>query len=365
MGAGKTTCMIAMAKWLTYRGLRCGLITNDQADGLVDTALALAGVEGGAGQAVRQVTGGCFCCHANELGKALLELDEEVRPNIFIAEPVGSCTDLVATVLLPLKEIYHGNLAAAPMSVVVDSRRLHDMVLKKLSKTSKLNFSRDVRYIYLKQLEEADIIILNKKDLLNGGEMTRLINKLSMDWPRKKIIQVSARSGEGMDDWFSLVLDSESSTPESLLNIDYQRYGKGEALLGWFNARLRLNNGPWEIDGDEFLEGLANNIKKRLQENGIEIAHFKMSLRSDENDKVGTSGLAVVNVVRNDSPAEISLRMKARVKAGEILINLRAEGAPQMLKRIVLNEIKELPLSLENVTAFKPAKPVPIYRVTA
>lgn len=105
--AGKTTRVALPAKFLTGRDIGCFLITNDLLDKLVDTALALAEVESGAAEAVRQAAGGCFCCQVNEPGRVLRELDETARPNVFIAEPVGSCTDLVATVLLPLKDIYH------------------------------------------------------------------------------------------------------------------------------------------------------------------------------------------------------------------------------------------------------------------
>ncbi len=40
LGAGKTTSILRFAHWLTARGLRVGLVTNDQGGGLVDTALA-------------------------------------------------------------------------------------------------------------------------------------------------------------------------------------------------------------------------------------------------------------------------------------------------------------------------------------
>ena len=37
LGAGKTTAMLRLAELLSARGLRVGLITNDQSRGLVDT----------------------------------------------------------------------------------------------------------------------------------------------------------------------------------------------------------------------------------------------------------------------------------------------------------------------------------------
>jgi len=40
LGAGKTTTVLRLAAWLQARGRKVGVVTNDQAAGLVDTALA-------------------------------------------------------------------------------------------------------------------------------------------------------------------------------------------------------------------------------------------------------------------------------------------------------------------------------------
>src|SRR5688500_18407400 len=88
LGAGKTTAVLALAETLTESGRRVGLITNDQSVGLVDTALAEA-----SGFPVEEITGGCFCCRFTSLTEAADRLQESSAPNVFIAEPVGSCTD--------------------------------------------------------------------------------------------------------------------------------------------------------------------------------------------------------------------------------------------------------------------------------
>src|SRR6186713_1163458 len=93
LGAGKTTAVAALAHWLTKQGLRVGLITNDQGSELVDTAMLRA-----RGFSTEEIPGGCFCCRFNSLVDAASKLTEATRPAVFIAEPVGSCTDLVATV---------------------------------------------------------------------------------------------------------------------------------------------------------------------------------------------------------------------------------------------------------------------------
>src|SRR6187401_3347015 len=95
LGAGKTTAVAALAQRLTQQGLRVGLITNDQGSELVDTAMLRA-----RGFATEEIPGGCFCCRFNSLVDAASKLTDTSRPDVFIAEPVGSCTDLVVRSLI-------------------------------------------------------------------------------------------------------------------------------------------------------------------------------------------------------------------------------------------------------------------------
>src|SRR5689334_18219064 len=104
LGAGKTTAVAQLAAKLHAQGLRVGLITNDQGNGLVDTSVLRA-----RGFATEEIPGGCFCCRFNSLLDAARKLTAASRPDVFIAEPVGSCTDLVATVTYPLRRIYTSN----------------------------------------------------------------------------------------------------------------------------------------------------------------------------------------------------------------------------------------------------------------
>src|SRR5438093_2448368 len=118
LGAGKTTAVAQLAQRLTAQGLRVGLITNDQGSELVDTAMLRS-----RGFSTEEITGGCFCCRFNTLTDAAQRLTDSTRPDVFIAEPVGSCTDLVATVTYPLRRIYGDSFTIAPLSVLVDPIR--------------------------------------------------------------------------------------------------------------------------------------------------------------------------------------------------------------------------------------------------
>ena len=183
LGAGKTTSVAALAQHLSDAGQTVGLITNDQGRELVDTAMLRS-----KGFATEEIPGGCFCCRFNSLVDAAAKLTESTRPDIFIAEPVGSCTDLVATVTYPLRRIYGEEFSVAPLSVLVDPVRASRI----FGLAEGGQFSEKVTYIYRKQLEEADLIVVNKTDLLDSDALTALSANLAEEFPRAEILQISA-----------------------------------------------------------------------------------------------------------------------------------------------------------------------------
>lgn len=158
LGAGKTTAVAELAKKLTAQGLRAGIITNDQGRNLVDTAMLRA-----KGFQTEEIPGGCFCCRFNSLVDAASKLSAETRPDVLIAEPVGSCTDLVATVTYPLRRIYGESFSVAPVSVLLDPVR----AARIFGAEKGAAFSDKVRYIFTKQVEEADIVVVNKCDMVD------------------------------------------------------------------------------------------------------------------------------------------------------------------------------------------------------
>src|SRR6266436_2005194 len=261
LGAGKTTAVARLAEKLRGDGLRVGLITNDQGNQLVDTAMLASH-----GFAVEEIAGGCFCCRFNSLMEAAKKLSAETRPDVFIAEPVGSCTDLVATVTYPLRRIYGNDFTIAPLSVLVDPVR----ALRVFGLAEGATFSDKVRYIYRKQLEEADLIVINKCDLLPPARLQLLRQELHQRFPRTESLEVSARNGTGLEDWFERIL-AASQTPRPTMEVDYEVYAEGEALLGWLNATVQLSCST-PFDGNLVLKQLAGEIQRCLEGRGAQVA---------------------------------------------------------------------------------------------
>ena len=353
LGAGKTTALLRFAEYLTSRNRRVGLITNDQSSGLVDTALV-----GSHGYPVQEITGGCFCCRFNTLTAAAERLTEAVKPDAFLAEPVGSCTDLRASVQYPLRRMYGDDYRIAPLSVLVDPLR----ALRVLGVEPGKSFSSKVLYVYGKQLEEADIIVINKSDLLTPERRASIEESLRKTYPAAEIFCVSARTGMGLEKWFERVVNSGTGTGEAP-SVDYDLYAEGEALLGWLNGTFHITS-PGRFDGNGFLFDLTREVTGRLA-GRPEVAHFKVVLTPDEEG----GDIAVLNLVGSDREAEMSHKLQDDLTSGELIVNLRAEADPDSLRAAVIESLAAASVranaraEVVHTEHFRPARPVPTYRM--
>ena len=178
LGAGKTTTIARLARHYTDQGLRVGLVTNDQAYGLVDTQTLRA-----QGFDVGEVPGACFCCKFDDLVETAASLGADAQPDLILTEPVGSCTDLMATVLRPLNHLFGDRYELGPLAVLCKPE--HG---RKILGGGSGGFSPQAAYIFLKQLEEAQLLVLNKVDRLSETEQAELIDLLHQRFPNKKIV---------------------------------------------------------------------------------------------------------------------------------------------------------------------------------
>ncbi|MFQ5877843.1 MAG: GTP-binding protein [Acidobacteriota bacterium] len=353
LGSGKTTALLRLALHFTRTGMRAGLITNDQAADLVDTGtLRVRGFR------VEEVAGGCFCCRFDELARAVDRLRETERPQVLLGEPVGSCTDLVATVINPMKRIYGAAYAVAPYSVLVDPGRAEQMFLR----PGFGGFSSKVAYIFRKQIEEADAIVLNKVDLLKGAGAGAIEAALRSEFPDKRLLRVSALTGEGFGAWLELLGAPPGSTRRTI-DLDYDLYAEGEAELGWLNATASVA-GADGFRGDDLVLDLLSHLGRGLASEGLEPAHLKV-LFADE-----AGGAALASLVRSGEGGRLSRSIGRPSRAGTLTVNARAHAAPATLRRRVEAALGDIGsrhpvlIRIDRLAEFRPARPVPVHRDT-
>src|SRR3954471_14320736 len=218
LAAEKTTAIARLARHYQTHGKRFGVVTNDQAHDLVDTnALRSQGL------AVEEVPGACFCCRFDDLVGRVSSLQSSERPDVILAEPVGSCTDLVATVIQPLKDLYAGQFTVAPYAVLFKPSHGTRILLDQPAG----GFSPKAAYIFKKQLEEADAVLINRSDELTPAEQDELTRLVGERFPGTPVLRVSAQTGAGFDKLLEL-LDQTGAFGRKILDIDYDTYAEGE-----------------------------------------------------------------------------------------------------------------------------------------
>ncbi|MGF1448570.1 MAG: GTP-binding protein [Opitutales bacterium] len=354
LGAGKTSLLASAATRLAARGQRVGLITNDQAMNLVDTATLEA-----AGFRVGEVSGGCFCCKFDTLLQALQQLGEAVAPDYFLCEPVGSCTDLVATVAAPLRTYFADRYAVAPATALVDPARLARLT----GPLGERPFPESVFYIFRKQLEEADCLLLSQADRHDPVLLRNLTHKLRAEFPDRHVQTISTVTGEGIDRWLNQVTDPAATPGLRMPEVDYEVYAEGEGMLGWLNATVGLKA---KSDSDGLAHGRAffARLIACLLAEGAEIAHAKAYLATRAQ---------CLRLNRIDRRADFTQQRdhgRARMSPGEALleINVRALTSPQVLRTHLQAQLQSsqagagVRFELKAMAAFRPAAPQPTHR---
>jgi hypothetical protein len=186
---------------------------------------------------------------------------------------------------------------------------------------------------------------------------------LRRTYPSAEILRVSARTGEGLDQWFERIAGADSDTRVAPA-VDYDLYAEGEALLGWFNGTFHLT-GSTQFDGNKFLQELARELSSRLAPEHPEVAHFKVVLTPDDDD----GDIAVLNLVGSDRTAEMSHTLRGALVSGELIVNLRAEADPEFLRNAAIDSVTSVAsragthAEAVHTEHFRPARPVPTYRM--
>jgi hypothetical protein len=333
LGSGKTTLILAAAQELERRGVRSAIILNDQGEALVDSSYAaLNGINSG------EVTGGCFCCKLSDLIRVMGELRAH-SPEVIFAEPVGSCTDISATILHPLLE-YHDEYRLAPFTVLVDPERANALLHP--------DADPDLSFLFHKQLQEADLVCFTKSDLHS-------------DYPAisaQHVRQISARTGQGVAAWLDEILSGNLRVGTEILDIDYEQYARAEAALVWLNLQVSIE--PNIACSPAMLLGpLLDHLDAKFMENDVSIVHLKAIIDSP------TGFLKAAMCANGQQPAVEGALDASPASKHDLLVNLRALGPAAQVREIVEHELDQIDGKLTglHIDCFHPAAPKPERRM--
>ena len=334
LGSGKTTLILAAAQELERRGIRSAIVLNDQGNELVDTGYVTRNrMRSG------EVTGGCFCCKLSDLIRVMGELRAH-SPEVIFAEPVGSCTDISATILHPLLE-YRDEFRLTPFTVLVDPERAKTLIAD--------DANPDLSFLFRKQLQEADLLCFTKSDLYP-------------DCPEisaQHVRQLSALTGQGVAAWLDEIFSGSLMVGREILDIDYEQYARAEAALVWLNLQVTIE--PTVPSSPAIILGpLLDHLDREFTAKQITIVHLKAIVDS------ATGFLKAAMCANSQEPAVDGALDASPASKHELLLNLRAIGWAPQVREIVERELdridgKRIGLRMD---CFHPAAPKPERRIT-
>lgn len=348
LGSGKTTAIIMAAQTLMARGMTVGVVTNDQGKYLVDAAFARS-------QNIPMVDlmGGCFCCRTDEFVRRVDQLIADYQPDLIFAESIGSCADMVATVVKPLLMLRDAAKTPASLSTFVDCR----LLARRLS-GEPMPFSDEVTYIFDQQIAESDLIVINKIDLIGADDIESLWQQAQISYPTKQFTGHSALTPAGVMGWLERLQSDTIALPGKSADLDRDRYAAGQAKLAWMDLDLRFSgmSGGYAAPGKLF-----GRLERNLREHGAAIGHLKAAI---------TGGEMVVKVSATacDRPEMDSVTWPEAEEV-TMLINLRAEVEVDWLRTLIRREIAAVEaaagcqIRIVHADGFYPPPPEPSYRI--
>lgn len=353
LGSGKTTAIATAASLLQEQGNKVGVVTNDQGKYLVDSRFIEAKhIPWG------QVTSGCFCCNYNQLDEQINKLHNQQEVQVIFAESVGSCTDLIATVIKPLSVYKKAETERLSLSIFAEATLLFDFLQNQHSP-----FSADIAYIYSKQIEEAEILVVNKTDLIAPEMLEDLRQLLAEKYQDKTVLYQNSRDKESVKNWIKTLNQStlERFSDCNSLDIDYQRYGTGEADLAWFDQEIEISSKT--KDAVETGKQIINRILSGTESRRWSIGHLKFIIEANgEIEKISFT----TKIDRSDLE-KLSLPDAYKAK---LTINARVETDPETLKFMIAEVVQLVRQQTEatilemNTSAFKPGFPNPTHRMS-
>lgn len=175
LGSGKTTLVRRLLRDALERGLRLAIVSNEFGEVGIDRALL-----GGGDETFVELGGGCVCCRlSDELVTTLERLRERVSPDRVLIETSG--------VALPYDVQIHFYREPLARWIGEDTTAI-------VVNAEQLAAGRDLDDTFEDQVTSADLLILNKIDLVAPEELPRLEARLRELEPEAPIVR--ARYGE-------------------------------------------------------------------------------------------------------------------------------------------------------------------------
>jgi len=320
LGAGKTTTMIALGRHMGKTYGKPGIIANDLGANLVDTNLTQT-----SGCTVEEIASGCICYQMDNT-------IDKIRRLMARDGCIFVMSDIPGLGVGALDHVYHRLvddcddwITLAPFTVLVDPERIKML----LPEGEDINLPEEIKYLMQLQLEEADLVVLNKIDLISEEERERDIRFLREACPDIPVMAISALISEGIPE-LAEYLETHETMLKNFSVRDNEKFQEAEKTLTWYNRRMFLKQlDDRKIDCNAVIDDLIEEIRMGLIERKRNVPHLKTFATAGVGDFNKCSLLGVDYDIEHTQPF---LRDHKKMS---MIVNARAVCESRPFARIV------------------------------
>ncbi len=327
LGAGKTRLIGALTRVWLSDGLRVGLVAAGDPAELLDKVASEYGAP------LEEIGDGCFACRLVDL----LDDTETViaqNPQVLICEPAGSCADLAATVLAPLKQFYGAQFQPGPYVTVLDPEHAYEM----LADPEETELDPAVKEMYRRQIDEADIVVLNKVDLLSASEAELIRGNLQAMHPGKQVVLVSTRDGRGVVELAETLQRDAPAGSRMHHEADVNAYASGGTHMGWVSCTVQIQSEA-PFSARAFCESMMRHLCEAFRCRDCRSVRLRFLLRAGEQMMGG-------NIYRPGDCPEIGGAELGEIRSGVLVLYARVSMDPALLGAAVVRTITQTSLAM-------------------
>lgn len=182
LGSGKTTVLLQLAKYLTGDNVKPGetkvaIIENEIGEQGIDDKLLKSG-----NYSVENLFAGCACCTlSGSVPVYVRKIQKELNPEWLIFESTG--VGYPASIQRTIEESLD---IPSLICIIVDAKRW-------------IRIEKPMEQLLSGQFENANVVLINKKDLVDAEMLERVTASVAARVPGVKLIPVSAVEPIGAD----------------------------------------------------------------------------------------------------------------------------------------------------------------------
>lgn len=328
LGSGKTTSMIAMTRCINNEFGQSAIIANDLgAKNLVDADYTAT-----TDLSITEITGDCICYQTENLVDKLNRISGE-GADVIMSDIPGCGIGALDHVYIKLKEEYPGEFELLPFVCIVDPERLRMI----LPERANINLPEEMRFLLDAQMAEADLIVLNKIDLIPDEEKAADLEFIRTAYPEIPVMSMSAKTGEGVREVVKYLLEHRAPAIHREIGYGSEEFLAAEEKMCWYNRRFfAQEKSEKNINFNEVITDLMEGIREGLIEAKRNVPHLKVFAAGEGDDFIKASLIGV------DYDIEYERKLEKPYTALAIVLNARAICESQTMGQIVEDAMDEI-----------------------